>query len=70
MVASYDKGSKTLTLWDSTQIPRPFSLIAMVMGEPFYVRGDADEAAMERARVELEQRLNALKPKALALLED
>ena len=56
--------------WDSTQIPRPFSLIAMVMGEPFYVAPDADEAAMERARVELEHRLNALKPTALALLED
>jgi lysophospholipid acyltransferase (LPLAT)-like uncharacterized protein len=59
----------TASSWDSTQIPRPFSLIAMVMGEPFYVPGDADEAAMERARVELEQRLNALKPEARALLE-
>jgi lysophospholipid acyltransferase (LPLAT)-like uncharacterized protein len=60
----------TTSSWDATQIPRPFSRIAMVMGEPFYVAPDADEAAMERARVELEHRLNALKPTALSLLED
>jgi lysophospholipid acyltransferase (LPLAT)-like uncharacterized protein len=60
----------TASSWDSTQIPRPFSRIAMVMGEPFAVAGDADAAALERARVELEHRLNALRPVALALLED
>ncbi len=59
----------TANSWDSTQIPRPFSRIAMVMGEPFHIPPDADEAALEAARVELESRLNALKPRALALLE-
>lgn len=60
----------TASSWDSTQIPRPFSLIALVVGDPFDVPGDADDARLERARVELEHRLNALKPRALALLED
>ena len=60
----------TTSSWDASQIPRPFSLVAMVMGEAFYVPADADEAGLEQARVELEHRLNALKPKALALLEE
>jgi hypothetical protein len=38
------------------------------MDEPFYVPGDADDAALEAARVELEARLHALKPRALSLL--
>jgi lysophospholipid acyltransferase (LPLAT)-like uncharacterized protein len=59
----------TASSWDSTQIPRPFSRIAMVMGEPFYVAADADDAALEAARAELETRLNALRPRALSLLE-
>jgi len=61
--------SWTASSWDSTQIPRPFSRIAMAMGEPFYVPADANDAALDAARVELEARLNALKPRALALLE-
>lgn len=60
----------TAPSWDAALVPYPFSTVAMVMGEPFYVPADADDAALERARVELEQRLNALKPRALALLED
>jgi len=59
----------TASNWDSTQIPLPFSRIAVVMGEPFPIPADADEAALGRARVDLEHRLNALKPQALALLE-
>jgi lysophospholipid acyltransferase (LPLAT)-like uncharacterized protein len=60
--------SWTASSWDATQIPRPFSRIAMVMAEPFYVPGDADDTALEAARLELEARLHALKPRALSLL--
>jgi lysophospholipid acyltransferase (LPLAT)-like uncharacterized protein len=60
----------TAPSWDASQIPRPFSRIAMVIGEPFVVAPDADDAGLEAARVELEHRLNALRPRALALLED
>ncbi len=59
----------TAPSWDASQIPCPFSRIAMVMGEPFFVPGDANDDRLEACRVELEHRLNALKPRALALLE-
>lgn len=59
----------TAPSWDASQVPYPFSRIAMVMGEPFFVPPDADDAQLEASRVELERRLNALKPRALALLE-
>jgi lysophospholipid acyltransferase (LPLAT)-like uncharacterized protein len=57
----------TASSWDASQIPYPFSRVAVVLGEPFYVPADADEAAVEAARVELGERLLALKPRALAL---
>ena len=53
--------------WDRTQIPRPFSTVAVVIGEPFEVRG-TDESVVEAARVELEQRLSALERRSLGLL--
>ena len=40
----------TLRSWDRTQIPKPFSTVALVVGEPFDVAADADAAALERAR--------------------
>ena len=32
----------TLNSWDRTQIPKPFSTVAIVIGEPFYVPRDAE----------------------------
>src|SRR5262245_6009101 len=49
----------TVKSWDRTQIPKPFSTVAIAMGEPFEVPNEADEAAVEGARVMLEQRLSA-----------
>lgn len=57
----------TLRSWDRTQIPKPFSKVGLAIGEPFYVPKDADEAGIESARAELERRLQALEPRALAL---
>lgn len=59
----------TAPSWDSSQIPYPFSRIAMVMGEPYFIAADADADGLEAARRELEARLHALRPRALALLE-
>lgn len=59
----------TLRSWDRTQIPKPSAKVAIAMGEPFDVPGDADEAALESARVLLETRLGALEKKALELLK-
>ena len=51
----------TLRSWDRTQIPKPFSTVALVIGEPLDVPGEATEEALEAARQELERRLAAWK---------
>jgi len=58
----------TLSSWDATQIPRPFTRVALVVGEPFYVAREADQDGIETARRELEQRLGALRARALDLV--
>jgi len=58
----------TARSWDRTQIPRPFSLAALAIGQPFEVPPDADEAAIEAGRLELETRLTRLQARAVELL--
>ena len=58
----------TLRSWDRTQIPKPFATAAIVIGEPMDVSPDADAAALERARLLLQERLGALELRASALL--
>jgi lysophospholipid acyltransferase (LPLAT)-like uncharacterized protein len=54
--------------WDRTQIPKPFSTVALVVGEPMPVPADAADDDLERWRVELEVRLGALERKAFELV--
>lgn len=49
----------TLNSWDRTQIPKPFTTVAVVVGKPIYVPPDADERALEELRVTLESALHA-----------
>ena len=58
----------TLDTWDGTQVPKPYGTVALVVGEPFCVAADADEAGVEAARRMLEQRLHMLEVRARALL--
>ena len=58
----------TANSWDRTLVPKPFSTIAFVIGEPMYVRADAGDAELEPARLDLEQRLARLEGRAAALL--
>jgi lysophospholipid acyltransferase (LPLAT)-like uncharacterized protein len=58
----------TVNSWDRTQIPKPFSTVALVVGEPFHVPGNADEVVIEAARGELEKRLWQLEVRALELV--
>jgi hypothetical protein len=58
----------TLRSWDRTQVPKPFATVAIAMGEPLIVPVDADEAAIEAARLRLEARLDALEARARAML--
>ena len=58
----------TLRSWDRTQIPKPFSDVAIAIGAPIEVPSGADDAALEQARVTLEARLSSLEARALAML--
>ena len=57
-----------LKSWDRTQIPRPFATVSLVVGAPIYVSSDADDAAIESKRAEVEAALRALERKAMGLL--
>jgi lysophospholipid acyltransferase (LPLAT)-like uncharacterized protein len=46
--------------WDRFLLPLPFGRGVLLIGAPIRVARDADEAALERARAEVEERLNAL----------
>ena len=58
----------TLRSWDRTQIPKPFTTVALTVGEPFEVPRDIDAAGLEEARVSLEERLKFLERRARDLL--
>ena len=58
----------TANSWDRTQIPKPWSNVAIAIGEPLEIAEDADDAGIEAGRGELELRLRALETRALALL--
>ena len=59
----------TVRSWDRTQVPKPFSTVAIAIGAPLAV-GGTDEAVVETARVELETRLEALERCARAILKE
>jgi lysophospholipid acyltransferase (LPLAT)-like uncharacterized protein len=58
----------SLRSWDRTQIPKPFSTVALVVGEPMDVEQSASAETLEHARVELERRLGLLEERAHTLL--
>jgi lysophospholipid acyltransferase (LPLAT)-like uncharacterized protein len=58
----------TANSWDRTQVPKPFSTVALVIGAPLDVPHDASADQLEAARLELERRLFALEQRASALL--
>ena len=60
----------TTKSWDHAQIPKPFSTVALVVGEPFEVARDASEGELEAARRGLERRLEALEKRARQLLQN
>jgi lysophospholipid acyltransferase (LPLAT)-like uncharacterized protein len=54
--------------WDRTQVPLPFSRVALAVGAPIEVPRDPDDEAIERKRAELEQALVALEARTRAML--
>jgi lysophospholipid acyltransferase (LPLAT)-like uncharacterized protein len=59
----------TVRSWDRTQIPKPFSTVALVVGEPIDVPKGSSDDELEVLRRELEQRLAALERRARALVK-
>ena len=55
--------------WDRTQIPKPFSTVALAVGEPMPVPSDASVEQLEAARVTLEQRLRVLEQRTKEMLD-
>jgi hypothetical protein len=60
----------SLRSWDRTQIPKPFSTVALAIGTPIVVPRGADEAVIEEKRQELESVLAALERKARDMLRE
>ena len=54
--------------WDRSQIPRPFSRVAVAIGEPIELPARAEESALEAGRLELEQQLGTLVSRAGEML--
>src|SRR5687768_3671876 len=59
----------TARSWDRSLVPKPFSTVAVAIGEPFEVQGTTAEA-VEQARQDLEHRLAVLEQRCAALLTD
>src|SRR5215204_1620546 len=57
-----------LNSWDRAQIPKPFTTVAMAIGDPLYVPRDADDEALELWRQRLEQSLAACRAQCAFLL--
>lgn len=58
-----------LNNWDRSTINLPFSRIAGVAGEPVHVPADADDDALELARLAVENSLNEATARALAIAD-
>jgi lysophospholipid acyltransferase (LPLAT)-like uncharacterized protein len=58
----------TANSWDRTQIPKPFSTVALVVGEPLDVPADATDQQLDSSRQTLEFRLRGLEDRALEMV--
>lgn len=46
--------------WDKLQIPKPFSQVRVIIGEPIYVSKEANDEELENSRAELQKSLDEL----------
>ncbi len=58
----------TLNSWDRTQIPKPFTTVAMAIRAPIHVPRDAGDSALDEARSALEASLTAARLECQRLL--
>jgi lysophospholipid acyltransferase (LPLAT)-like uncharacterized protein len=59
----------SLKNWDRSVVNLPFGTIALVVGEPVRVPGDADEAMLEQCRIAVEQGLKKVTARAYAIVD-
>jgi hypothetical protein len=59
--------SWTTSSWDRAQIPKPFSMVAVVIGEPVEIP-DPGDTAVEKGRQEIERALESLEARARRVL--
>ena len=59
----------TVNSWDRHQVPKPGSHLAIAIGEPMDVAGDADAEAIARGVNALQERLGELERRALSMLK-
>jgi lysophospholipid acyltransferase (LPLAT)-like uncharacterized protein len=60
--------SWTLKSWDRTQIPKPYTTVAMAIGDPLDVPRQSNETELETWRLRLQESLAACKHKCAELL--
>jgi lysophospholipid acyltransferase (LPLAT)-like uncharacterized protein len=58
-----------LNNWDRAAVNLPFSRFAFAVGEPIWVAANADDAALEHARRQVEAGLNAATERAYAIVD-
>jgi lysophospholipid acyltransferase (LPLAT)-like uncharacterized protein len=58
----------TMRSWDRTQIPKPFSAVALAVGRPLEVPAGTSDEGLEGVRLELETRLKGLEQRTLQML--
>jgi lysophospholipid acyltransferase (LPLAT)-like uncharacterized protein len=58
----------TMRSWDATQIPKPFSRVALSIGEPILVPPEASDDEVEATRLALEARLAHLVNRACSMV--
>jgi lysophospholipid acyltransferase (LPLAT)-like uncharacterized protein len=58
----------TIRSWDRHQVPKPGTTVAIAIGDPIYVEPGLDGDGIEAARIQLQERLQALEAVAAELL--
>jgi len=58
----------TINSWDRTQIPKPFTRVAVAIGEPLRVSARSSESERELIRLQLEQTLKSLQARTNEML--
>ena len=58
----------TTNSWDRTQIPKPFSTVALAIGTPVEVPPGSSDADLETVRIDIQCRLQSLEVRAIEML--